>query len=144
MRKKKGRKRCQEPFATLKSSWHLFLPDAAFAVLDRMGILARQNYEQTLTSGCAAIEAEAERERANRPVLGYVFFHKQDTETAVCYDGPASAWGAFDEADESWRRVEQTILEVLNRHGLSAEWRGEFNSRIIINGMNWQRRREGS
>jgi len=118
--------------------------DATFVELDRMGILARQNYEQTLTSGCAAIEAEAERERANRPVLGYVFFHEQDTETGVCYDGPALAWGAFDDADESWRHVAQTILEVLNRHGLSAEWCGKFNSRIIINGMNWQRRREGS
>jgi len=117
--------------------------DAAFAELDRMGILARQNYEQTLTSGCAAIEAEAERQQTSRPIIGYVFFHEQDTESAVCYDGPALAWGAFDDDDEAWRRVAQTILEVLNRHGISAEWRGELNCRIIVNGMTWQRRREG-
>jgi hypothetical protein len=115
--------------------------DAAFAELERMGILARQNYEQTLTSGCAAIEAEAERQQASQPVIGYVFFHEQDTESAVCYDGPALAWGAFDDDDEAWRRVARTILEVLKRHGISAEWRGEFNSRIIVNGMTWQRRR---
>ncbi len=116
--------------------------DAAFMELDRMGILARQNYEQTLTSGCAAIEVEAERERAGRPVLGYVFFHEQDIQSAVCYDGPALAWGAFVEDEKAWHHVAQTILEVLKRHGINGEWQGQCNCRIVITGMNWQRRRK--
>jgi hypothetical protein len=70
-----------------------------------------------------------------------VFFHEQDTETAVRYDGPALAWGAFDDSDEAWQQIARTILEVLTRHGINAEWDGNFNSRIIVNRMNWQRRR---
>ncbi|MBO0697736.1 MAG: hypothetical protein J2P46_05040 [Zavarzinella sp.] len=116
--------------------------DAAFAELDGLGILARQNYEQTLTSGCAAIEAEAARERSRRPVLGFVFFHEQDTESAVCWNsGPSLAWGAFEDGDEAWRRVAQAITEVLGRHGIKSEWRGASNSRIFITGLRWRRRR---
>jgi hypothetical protein len=115
--------------------------DAAFAELDRMGIIARQNYEQTLTSGCDAIRKEAELERARRPVLGYVFYHNQDTETAVCCDGTALAWGALEDDEDSWRRVAETIIAVIKHHSIRCEWRGKLNCRIFTTGMHWQRRR---
>jgi hypothetical protein len=117
--------------------------DAAFAELDARGILARQNYEQTLTSGCAAIWHEIERERAKRPIRGYVFFHEQDTETAVKYDGPVLAWGAVEEEDEAaWRSVAEEIMDVIRRHGLDCDWPGgQTNCRISINKMHWRRRR---
>ena len=67
--------------------------DAAFADLNGRGILARQNYEQTLTSGAAAVWKEIRQEQVNRPVRGFVFFHEQDTEQAVRCDGPVLAWG---------------------------------------------------
>jgi Domain of unknown function (DUF6891) len=118
--------------------------DAAFAELDARGILARQNYEQTISSACAAIWAEVEREQAQRPIRGYVFFHEQDTETAVRYDGPVLAWGAVEEPEENevaWNQVAEEIVEVLRRHGLKCSWRGQLNSRISVDGMTWQRRR---
>jgi hypothetical protein len=116
--------------------------DAAFTELDRLGIIARQNYEQTLTSGVAAIEAEAELERANRPVVGYVFYHEQDTESAVSWsNGVWLAWGAFEDCDEARQRVARIILDVLDRHGIKAKWQGDANGRILVIGMRWRRRR---
>lgn len=116
--------------------------DAAFAEIDRLGILARQNYEQTLTSGCAAIQAEADQERARRVVIGYVFYHEQDTDSAVSWNsGPALAWGAFSDDDNSWRQVARTIVEVLERHGIKSNWREDANSRIMVTGLRWRRRR---
>jgi hypothetical protein len=118
--------------------------DAAFAELDSMGIIARQNWEQTLTSGCAAIEAVATRELANRTVAGFVFFHEQDTESAVSWNsGLALAWGAFEDGGVAWKRVAETIIEVLGRHGINAQWRGELNCRIFVTNLKWQRRRAG-
>lgn len=114
--------------------------DAAFGELDGSGILARQNYEQTLTSGGAAIWAEVERELAKRPVRGFVFFHEQDTEVAIRYDGPVLAWGAVTDGDAAWTDVAQEIMAVLRRHGLKCSWPGQTNSRISIDGMRWQRR----
>jgi hypothetical protein len=114
--------------------------DAAFAELGGSGILARQNYEPTLTSGSAAIRAEVERERAGRPVRGFVYFHEQDTEVAVRCDGPVLAWGAVADADAAWTEVAQEIMAVLRRHGLKCSWPGQTNGRISIDGMRWQRR----
>jgi hypothetical protein len=117
--------------------------NAAFAEIDRLGILSRQNFEQTMTSGCAAIEAEARQERAHREIVGYVFYHEQDTESAVSLGGgPWLAWGAFSDEDEATRRVAQTIVETLRRHGIEATWCGEPNNRIGITGMRWKRRRD--
>jgi len=115
--------------------------DAAFAELDSLGILARQNYEDTLTSGCAAIRSEIEKEQSNRKIKGYVFFHEQDTEAAVKYDGPVLAWGAVEESEDAWREIANEIIAVLRRHGFECDWPGQTNCRISINKMRWQRRR---
>ncbi len=115
--------------------------DAAFAELEARGILARQNYGQTLTSGCAAIRAEVERERAKRRVRGFVFFHEQDTEVAVRCDGPVLAWGAVADEDPAGRGLAEEIMAVLRRHGLGCSWSGRADCRISIDGMRWRRRR---
>ena len=118
--------------------------DQAFAELDANGILTRQNYEYTLTSGCAAIRAEIEREQSKRPIRGFVFFHEQDTEQAVRCDGPVLAWGAVAEDETGWKALAEEIMAAVRRHGLKCSWHGETNSRISIDGMTWYRRRSAS
>jgi hypothetical protein len=114
--------------------------DASFADLNGRGILARQNYEQTLTSGAAAVWEEIRQEQAKRPVRGFVFFHEQDAEQAVRCDGPVLAWGAVAEEDSAWKELAEEIMAVLRMHGLNCSWAGSTNSRISIDGMRWQRR----
>jgi hypothetical protein len=63
--------------------------------------------------------------------------------TSVSWNsGPALAWGTFEDGDEACLRVARMILKVLDGHGIKAEWRGDPDSRIIVTGMRWQRRRK--
>src|SRR4029079_1351153 len=60
--------------------------DRAFADLNGRGIVARQNFACCSNCGHAEIgeEIDAEKERGTK-VIGYTFFHLQDTERAAEY-----------------------------------------------------------
>jgi hypothetical protein len=58
--------------------------DAAFAALEAAGIVCRQNFSCCGTCGAGEIWDEmAAAGRAGLHVRGYVFYHVQDTESAV-------------------------------------------------------------
>ncbi|HVZ94008.1 MAG TPA: hypothetical protein VG797_05820 [Phycisphaerales bacterium] len=115
--------------------------DAAFAELERDGYIARQNYSCCQTCGIAEICQEAEDLTAQgRSVVGYVFFHEQDTENAVDGIGLCLAFGSDSNDPETDRRVAQHIIFVLDRHGLQTSWPGTIDKRIVVE-IDWKRRR---
>jgi hypothetical protein len=114
--------------------------DMAFAELEHHGILARQDYWCCSTCGHSAAWGEVEREQAKRPINGYVFYHSQDTEGAV-YGSFYLAYGAVEDSESALRRVAMAIIDTLRRFGITTEWNGQTNSRILVKDFDWKRRR---
>ncbi|MCD4668910.1 MAG: hypothetical protein K8S14_00540 [Actinomycetia bacterium] len=77
--------------------------DFVFLVLqEEHGIVARQNFSCCQSDGRSEIWGEIREVRAQRPVLGYVFYHGQDTEYVVESGNLFLAYGAVEQ-DESAR-----------------------------------------
>jgi hypothetical protein len=86
--------------------------DHAFAELEQNGILCRQNYEDCLTCGHAALRDEAELAREEgRDVRGYTFFHAQDITWVL--DG--DLYLAFGLPPATAEEFEEIILALLPR-----------------------------
>jgi hypothetical protein len=115
--------------------------DEAFVELDRNGIVARQNFTCCQTCGCAEISYEIEDTEAFRPVRGYVFFHTQDTESAVRNGYLYLAFGSLLGDEHESKVIANEVCETLKRHGLEPDWNGAVKTRICIREINWQRRR---
>ena len=115
--------------------------DDAFAELDRDGIIARHDWQCCQTCGRDTIRSEMEAAQDFKWVAGYVFYHRQDTESAVRSNYLYLAFGSFDHTEEESEAVGNIIVNVLIQHGLQTEWDGNAWSRICINNINWQRRR---
>ena len=115
--------------------------DEAFAELDRKGIVARQNFTCCQTCGHTEIGYEIDDALEYRPVRGYVFFHKQDTEHVVETDRLYLAYGAVDGKEDDSIEIGYEVLAVLRRAGLSVEWNGMIQKRICIKNIHWMRRR---
>ncbi|XVS64614.1 DUF6891 domain-containing protein [Actinosynnema sp. CA-299493] len=116
---------------------------AAFDALDRGGIVARADFTCCQTCGHAEIGDEA-----GEGARGYVFFHRQDTESAVAGGGVWLAYGSFGDpaglepvdhaaADEA---VGREVVAALTASGLPVEWNGSARTRIQVGPMPWQKR----
>lgn len=115
--------------------------DAAFDELDERGVLARHHWWCCQTCGHAAMPEEYERVVGKgRPARGYVFYHVQDTESAVSGHGMYLAYGAFSRDDGAEAAVGRDIVDALRRHGLDPSWDGCVTSRILLP-LEWRRRR---
>jgi len=115
--------------------------DEAFSELDRHGIVARQHFTCCQTCGHAEISYEIKETEKHRPVHGYVFFHWQDTESAVRSDYLYLAYGSVSGKESESNDIANNVVAALNRAGLDAEWNGSVRSRICIKNIIWQRRR---
>ena len=115
--------------------------DEAFAELDRKGIVARQNFTCCQTCGHTEIGYEIDDALEYRPVRGYVFFHKQDTEHVVETDRLYLAYGSVEGKEDDSIEIGHEVVAVLRRAGLSVEWNGMIQKRICIKNIHWQRRR---
>jgi hypothetical protein len=115
--------------------------DAAFAELEAAGIISRQNYTCCGTCGVAEIHTEIdELTEQGATVRGYTFFHQQDTEAAVDGHGFCLNYGTPDDEDDDARvAIGHEVAEVIRRHGLTVEWDGAIERRIIVN-LDWKRR----
>jgi len=107
----------------------------AFATLDASGIVARQNF--SCCQNCGHGEIRDERPD-DAPSHGYTFFHVQDTEAAVDGGGLYLAYGSF-EPDSDAAGVGRRVSEALRAEGLSVEWNGSTNTRILVK-LEWRRR----
>ncbi len=116
--------------------------DAAFEKFEQSGILSRQHYSDCGTCGAGEIWEEIEELLAQgRPMRGYVFYHEQDTESAVESQGLYLSYGAVEEEPEASIAIGREIVAELKRQGLSTRWSEELKYRIGVD-VTWQRRRE--
>ncbi len=122
--------------------------DAAFEELNARGVMARHNWTCCNTCGRAAMPDEFQRlegEWNGKPIIGYAFYHMQDTERAVeggsIYLGYGSCEGAPDEATYVAQSVAiaRIAVDALERHGLKVRWDGTYNTRPKVQ-LTWQRR----
>ncbi len=112
--------------------------DVAFDMLDEENaIVARHNFACCQSCGRDEIHDEiAETREAKRRVDGYVFYHLQDTDSAVTsgvlhlrYGGTAGT----DDVD-----VAERIVNVLREVGLHPAWNGKPTSTIQVP-LDWKR-----
>ncbi len=117
--------------------------DAAFAALDRTGVVARQNFTCCGTCGLAGIDREiAAAEAGGVRTRGYSFYHMQDTEAAVEGYGLCLHYGSCGEGEAADLAIGREVAAELKRHGLRPEWNGSLDRRIEVP-MDWKRRRAG-
>jgi hypothetical protein len=115
--------------------------DEAFAELDRKGIVARQNFTCCQTCGHAEISYAIEETEAFRAVRGYVFYHIQDTESAVRNGYLYLAYGSVSGKERESAEIAEEVCETLRKAGLETDWNGSVRTRICIREIEWQRRR---
>ncbi|HVU62448.1 MAG TPA: hypothetical protein VHC70_00620 [Phycisphaerales bacterium] len=122
--------------------------DAAFEDLNARGIMARHHW--TCCSTCGRAEMPDEFNRLGGrwrgvPIIGYTFYHIQDTESAADGGGIYLNYGscerAADEAayEKACLRVAGTIRETLERLGLPVIWDGTYAKKLQVP-LKWQRR----
>ena len=115
--------------------------DAAFARLEARGVIARQNFTCCMTCGSTEIWEEVQTAKeAGLPAYGYVFYHMQDTDSAVEGSGVYLAYGACDEGEAPALDVAAQIVATLEAEGLAPEWDGSWDKRIAVP-LDWKRRR---
>jgi hypothetical protein len=115
--------------------------DAAFAALDRVGIVARQHFSCCGTCGAHEIHDEMDQaEKAGTPSRGYTFFHVQDTEHAMGGESLYLSYGAAQKDQSASVAIGHEVVATLGRHGLSPSWNGKHAHRIALP-LTWQRRR---
>lgn len=115
--------------------------DEAFAELETRGIVARQDFSCCGTCGAAEILEEMEgAAAAGVAVRGYVFYHAQDTESAVEGHGLCLSYGTGADDEGGALAIGREIVAVLARHGLAPAWDGRWGQRITLP-LDWKRRR---
>lgn len=116
--------------------------DAAFDRLEQSGIVSRQHYSCCGTCGAGEIWDELQDQLAQgRSMRGYVFYHEQDTESAVDNALLYLSYGSAQETPEASVAIGREIIAELERHGLSTHWSEDLEHRIGVD-VTWQRRRE--
>jgi hypothetical protein len=122
--------------------------DAAFEELNALGIMARHHWYCCGNCGSSAMPHEFERlggEWEGTPIVGYAFYHVQDTEQAAEGGSIFLGYGATDldltdaEDESASLTIACTICDVLAQHGLVTEWNGQLSQRILVK-LDWKRR----
>jgi Domain of unknown function (DUF6891) len=128
----------------------------AFAELNQLGVLARENF--TCCGTCAAAEIHDERDES-RHWHGYLWYHQQDTESLISSpDGSVYlGYGAYrprDLAPDTYaalpmddkqaryqadveRLLDEVVFPVLRDHGMRIEWNRNLATRIRLTGAHW-------
>jgi hypothetical protein len=115
--------------------------DAAFAAMEKQGVVARQNFTCCNTCARAEIwdEVIAVEEDSERVAIGYAFYHMQDTERAVEGGAINIKFGATsDSTDEA---VGQHVFDALLAAGLDAGWSGSADDAVQVGLADWRKRR---
>lgn len=87
----------------------------AFRALRRKGYFAKQSFWCCQTCAWAALQKMGRQDKA-------VFYHKQDKEYAKKYG----------KVYLSWAGVGQEIVNTLRYYGLTVEWSGNTDKRIMV------------
>jgi hypothetical protein len=117
--------------------------DRAFGALGQeYNVVARHNFTCCQSCGHSEIWAEIREAQEHGPVIGYTFYHEQDTESAVDGGYLYLAYGAVEDDEEATREVARRIVRALEEAGLGVEWNGDLRQRILIPDLDWKKRRE--
>jgi hypothetical protein len=116
--------------------------DAAFAALNKRGIIALHNAGLTQSDGYDDFRAALMSRPQPASVVGYCFYHSQDVERAIQGDGLFLAFGPRNPKDEETKGPEIGIVvrEELERAGLKVKWDGTFAARMSVPQFVWQKR----
>jgi hypothetical protein len=106
--------------------------DRAFGTLEKVGIVARQNFTCCQSCGAAEISDEGDGD-------GYTFYHSQDTESASDGGHLFLSYGSLRETVDPVE-IGQRVAAALRREGLAVEWDGQLEQRILVR-LKWRRRR---
>ncbi|WP_424465800.1 DUF6891 domain-containing protein [Pseudoclavibacter helvolus] len=118
---------------------------AAFADLERAGVVARMNFACCQDCGHAEITAE----RTAGAQTGYVFFHQQDAERLAGDDAQLLLeFGLFatpgsvsdDERASAQQQLGRLIVTTMRSNGLGVEWDEQSASRIALSISHWRKR----
>ena len=94
----------------------------------------------------------------SREWKGYIYFHQQDAESLAESGGTYVGFGSFlayPRDEEKWNTLsdaqkeeigalheklsvqllQETVIPVLEKHGLSVKWNGNYNTRPYIDGV---------
>jgi hypothetical protein len=115
--------------------------DQALDELNKIDIVARQNFSCCNNCGHREIWDEIEVVEKSRTVKGYVFYHFQCIEEAIKSGRLLMAYGSVEEDEQCLQEVANTVVGKLQTAGLKAEWSGDQDSPIIVNDLVWLRRR---
>ncbi|MDQ8205780.1 hypothetical protein [Pelagicoccus sp. SDUM812003] len=114
--------------------------DLAFQQLEELGIVCRQNFSCCGTCGSGEIWDEIEAQEKKKKVRGYIFYHMQDTESAVEGGGLYLNYGSTEEGEEPALSVARTVVETIEKNGLKTNWDGTWGMRIGVT-LDWKKRR---
>ncbi len=115
--------------------------DAAFAELDRNGIICRQDFADCLSCGYAQIWGELKKvKQAGKTVRGFAFFHQQDTEHAVLHGGIHLGYGSLVDDEKADLTIAGEVADTLRQYGFRVNWTNNIKQRIGVE-LDWKRRR---
>jgi hypothetical protein len=115
--------------------------DAAFAAMQRRGVVARQNFSCCSNCGHGEMWGEMSNMGPNARVEGYAFYHMQDTESAVEGGTLYVKYGSNREGDEAITEVGRVVAEELRKAGLKVQWNGDPGQAVGVVRLDWKRRR---
>jgi hypothetical protein len=115
--------------------------DSAFAALERVGVVSRQDFSCCGTCGAGEIQDEMDKvAKSGTRVRGYAFFHMQDTESAVEGGGLYLNYGAVQDGEVAAVGIGKEIAASLKQQGLQIDWDETYAKRIGVR-LDWKRRR---
>lgn len=118
--------------------------EAAFTELEAGGIICRENFSCCNTCGSAEIWAEVDDANDVIPhVRGWIFYHMQDTESAVEGGGIYLSYGAVADTKNAPLAIAREVVRTLTNHGLHVDWNGDITRRIMVE-LDWKRRRRAA
>lgn len=114
--------------------------DAAFAELEKLGIVCRQNFSCCGTCAASEIwdEIEAERKKG-REIIGCAHYNWQTTESAVEGDGVWLSYGSVVRGERASVDIGHKIADAMRAQGLEVTWNGSLDRRIHV-ALDWKRR----
>eukprot|EP01112_Ceratiomyxa_fruticulosa_P011536 TRINITY_DN3131_c0_g1_i2.p1 TRINITY_DN3131_c0_g1~~TRINITY_DN3131_c0_g1_i2.p1 ORF type:complete len:239 (+),score=37.69 TRINITY_DN3131_c0_g1_i2:188-904(+) len=122
--------------------------EKVYTDLESQKILCRHNYGYTGYEGNTRLKGEYEEivKKGGDPPIGYVFYHKQDTEFLI-NPNPADMlfnYGSFKKSDDkSMLAIGKKLADCLRKHGFVVDW-DETLAKRVSKTMLWRKRRVGT
>lgn len=112
--------------------------DRVFERLNEAGIIALHNAGYTQSDGISDVADVWHGGGKSPDVVGYCFYHEQDTERAVSGDGLTLAFGEIHGDQEKGLDIGKKICEELRDENLSFEWNETVAERIHLDKIVWR------